>query len=363
MKTLDCVVVGAGLVGLAVARALALKGHEVVVLEATERIMSGASSRNSGVIHAGLYYPPGSLKAKLCLRGKNLLYRYLSDRNLPHRRIGKLIVASREEQLGRLRQLQDNARLCGVADLEWLDAVAARQLESELRVKAALYSPTTGIVEVHDYGLSLLADIEAAGGVLLTRSVLSHLSFNGGIGFRVDEQSYQCQTLINAAGLGAIKLFADSVGFEPARLPRQYFAKGHYFALAGTAPFSRLVYPLPSEAGLGIHFCRDMGGQVRFGPDVCWQDDASLAFDDARKADFVTAIKSYWPQLDEDRLKPDFVGVRSKIHAPGEAPTDFLLQGPRDHGVPGLINLFGIDSPGVTASLAIGEAVGQMKSG
>jgi L-2-hydroxyglutarate oxidase LhgO len=361
--TLDCVVVGAGLVGLAVARALALTGREVVVLEAADQIISGTSSRNSGVIHAGLYYPPDSLKARLCLRGKNLLYQYLEDRGLPYRRVGKLVVASSEQQLGRLHELQANARLCGVEDIEWLDAAEAGQQEPALRVEAALYSPTTGILDVHDMGLSLLADLETKGGVFLRHSVVRQLDFRSGIRFQVDNESFQCQILINAAGLGAIELIKGSEGFDPSGLPRQYFAKGHYFSLAGAAPFSRLVYPLPSDSGLGIHFGLDMAGQGRFGPDVCWQNDPSLAFDDGRKADFVTAIRPYWPQLDEDRLKPDFVGVRSKIHGPDEAAADFLLQGPRDHGVPGLVNLFGIESPGLTASLAIGELVSQMPLG
>ena len=361
--TLDCVVVGAGLVGLAVARAQALTGREVVVLEAADQIISGTSSRNSGVIHAGLYYPPDSFKARLCLHGKNLLYQYLEDRGLPYRRVGKLIVASSDQQLGQLHELQGNARLCGVEDIEWLEAAEARRQEPALRLEAALYSPTTGILDVHDYGLSLLADLEAEGGVLLRHSAVCQLDFRAGIKFRVDNESFQCQTLINAAGLGAIELIKGSEGFDPSGLPRQYFAKGHYLSLAGAAPFSRLVYPLPSDSGLGIHFGLDMAGQGRFGPDVCWQNDASPAFDDGRKADFVAAIRTYWPQLDEDRLKPDFVGIRSKIHGPNEAAADFLLQGPRDHGVPGLVNLFGIESPGLTSSKPLADMVVQSLKG
>lgn len=363
MKTLDCVVIGAGLVGLAVARALALEGREVLVLETAEQIISGASSRNSGVIHAGLYYSPGSLKAQLCLRGKQLLYQYLGERNLPHRRIGKLVVANGEDQLGRLRQIQANASRCGLLDLDWLDAVAIHQLEPNVQAEAALYSPSTGIVDVHDYALSLLADIEAAGGLVLLRSAVCDLDFSAGLHFRIGEDSYQCRTLINAAGLRAITLINASKGYDSCPLPQQYFAKGHYFSLTGTAPFSQLVYPLPFVGGLGIHFCLDMAGQGRFGPDVVWQKDDSLAFDSGRKADFIAAIKSYWPQLDEKRLQPDYVGVRTMIHGPDEPTADFLLQGPSDHGVPGLVNLFGIGSPGLTSSLAIGEAVRQMQIG
>jgi L-2-hydroxyglutarate oxidase LhgO len=361
MNTLDCVVIGAGVVGLSVARALARKGREVIVLEAAEQIISGASSRNSGVIHAGLYYSPGSLKASLCLRGKELLYQYLGDRDLPHRRIGKLVVANGDEQLARLQRIQANARRCGLGDLEWLDTEAVRQLEPAVQAQAALFSPSTGIVDVHDYGLSLLADIETAGGQLLLHSTVCQLDFNSGLRFSIGDQKFQCRALINAAGLAAIKLIGGSKRFDRAQLPQQYFAKGHYFSLTGGVPFSHLVYPLPFVGGLGIHFCLDMAGQGRFGPDVVWQKDASLKFDDGRKADFIAAIESYWPQLDEQRLQPDYVGVRSMIHGPDEPTADFLIQGSSDHGVPGLVNLFGIGSPGLTSSLAIGEAVSEMQ--
>lgn len=358
-ESLDCVVVGAGVAGLAVARSLADSGREVVVLEAEDRIGSHSSSRNSEVIHAGIYYPGDSLKARLCVAGKEALYRYCDSRRIPCRRIGKLIVATEEAQLGALHRLREAALRNGVAAVRLLDAAELRQAEPAAEGVGALWSPSTGIVDSHAYMLALRADIEAAGGVVLLGSrVSSPAAVDGGLAFDVAGKRYRCRTLVNAAGLWATALAESIAGSIPqARVPRVRFAKGHYFAYSGRTPFNHLVYPLPSGGGLGIHATNDLAGRLRFGPDVSWVDRIDYAFDEARKPDFVAAIRRYFRDLDERRLLPGYTGIRPKLHGPGEPPADFVIQGERDHGVPGLVNLFGIESPGLTASLAIGGHV------
>jgi L-2-hydroxyglutarate oxidase LhgO len=366
MDRVDAVVIGAGVVGLAVARALALAGREVVLLEAADAIGTGTSSRNSEVIHAGLYYPPGSLKARLCVQGRELLYAYCASHGVAHRRCGKLIVATDAAQQPALRALQQRAEACGVPDLQWLDAAQAHALEPALRCTAALLSPSTGIVDSHGLMLSLLGEAEAHGAMLALKSPLQRLR-RVADGFVLDvggdePMHLHARSVVNSAGLHAVTLAARFEGLPSVALPRSHWARGHYFACAGKPAFSRLVYPMPDEAGLGVHVTLDLGGQMRFGPDVQWIAQAEPGAEDyrvdpARAAPFAEAIRRYWPGLPDAALQPAYSGIRPKISGPGEAAADFLIQGPAAHGVAGLVNLFGIESPGLTASLAIAEQV------
>jgi L-2-hydroxyglutarate oxidase LhgO len=363
MDSVDCVVVGAGVVGLAVARALGQGGREVLVLEACDAIGTQTSARNSEVIHAGIYYPAGSLKADLCVRGKALLYAYCAERSLPHQRCGKLIVATQVEQLEHLRQIQTRAVANGVNDLQWLTAPQAKGLEPALQCVAALHSPSTGIVDSHALMLSLLGDVEAAGGVLALNSPLASMDIMAGaIELRaIDGTSLRAKTVVNAAGHGAARLAAQTHGLERQHVPTAYVAKGSYFTLAGCSPFSRLIYPVPEAAGLGVHLTLDLSGQVRFGPDVQWVDDAQdVQVDPARGDAFYAQVRHYWPALPDGALQPAYAGMRPKISAPGAAAADFVIQGPTTHGVPGLVNLFGIESPGLTSALAIAQTVEAM---
>jgi len=362
MERVDVVVIGAGVVGLAVARALALAGREVVVLEAADAIGTGTSSRNSEVIHAGLYYPPGSLKARLCVQGRDLLYAYCATHGVEHRRCGKLIVATDAAQQPALRALQQRAQACGVHDLQWLEAAQAQALEPALQCSAALLSPSTGIVDSHGLMLSLLGEAEAHGSMLALKSPLQRLrrvadGFELEVGGDEPMRLHAC-SLVNSAGLHAVALATRFEGLPQLPLPRAYWARGHYFACPGKPAFTRLVYPMPDEAGLGVHVTLDLGGQMRFGPDVQWVPPTALGEEDyrvdpVRAEGFVAAIRRYWPTLPDDALQPAYAGIRPKISGPGEAAADFLIQGPAEHGVPGLVNLFGIESPGLTASLAI----------
>ncbi len=357
----DAIVVGAGVIGLAVARALALAGREVVVLEREERAGSGASSRSSEVIHAGIYYPPGSAKARHCVAGRELLYQYLERHAIGHRRCGKLIVATEPAQVARLEALRRNAAACGVPNLICLEGAQLEALEPAVRALAALASPATGIVDSHALMVQLQADLEAAGGTVLTRHPVAALARPGVLGIRLEGGGeYSCRTLVNAAGLDAIALAASSKpGLPAAALPRQFYAKGHYFRLAGPAPFQRLIYPLPEPGGLGIHATLDLGGRVRFGPDVQWIDRVDYRFE-ADPATFAAAIARYYPGLDPDLLEPDYTGVRTKLSGPDEAPADFLIQGPAEHGIAGLVNLFGFESPGLTAALSVAEEAAEI---
>jgi len=360
MDQVDCVVVGAGVVGLAVARALALAGRDVMVLEAADAIGTGTSSRNSEVIHAGIYYPAGSLKARLCVQGKALLYDYCAQRGIGHRRCGKLIVATSEAQVAQLASIIDKAATNGVNDLVLLTCEQARSLEPQLECVAAVHSPSTGIVDSHALMLALQGDLEHAGGVVALNSPLalaecaqSAINLVANDGTRL-----QAQTVVNAAGLHAVALARRFAGLDPALVPPAYFAKGNYFTLSGRSPFSRLIYPVPEAAGLGVHLTLDLGGQAKFGPDVQWvpsPDD--LGVDPSRGDAFYAEVRKYWPALKDGALNPDYAGMRPKINAPHEAAKDFLIQGPADHGVAGLVNLFGIESPGLTSALAIGDYV------
>ena len=366
MEQVDCVVVGAGVVGLAVARALAGAGREVVMLEAADAIGNGTSSRNSEVIHAGLYYAPGSLKARLCVRGRDLLYDYCAVHGVAHQRCGKLVVATDAAQEPALRALRERAAACGVHDLQWLSAAEAQTLEPALRCTAALLSPSTGIVDSHGLMLSLQGEAEARGAMLALHSPLQRLrrvddAFELQVG-GAEPMQLRARSVVNSAGLHAVALASRFEGLPPLRLPQAHWARGHYFACAGRPAFSRLIYPMPDEGGLGVHVTLDLAGQMRFGPDVQWIPLADFGAEDyrvdpARAEPFADAIRRYWPGLPDGALAPTYAGIRPKISGPGQPAADFLIQGPAQHGVPGLVNLLGIESPGLTAALAIGEMV------
>jgi len=362
----DAVVVGAGAVGLAVARELALRGRETIVLEATAGIGNGTSSRNSEVIHAGLYDAPTSLKARLCVAGRRLLYPYCESRGVGHSRCGKLVVAGTAAQVEQLRAIERRALANGVEGLRWLSGAEARELEPALEGGAALLSTATGIVDSHALMLAYLGDLENAGGALVVRSPLESAVTRGdGFVLRVGGDApleIEAGVLVNAAGLHAQEIARRIDGLDPARIPRAWFAKGNYYALAGRSPFTRLIYPVPEPGGLGVHLTLDLAGQARFGPDVEWLDVDSpdaidYSVDPARSAAFYAAIRRYWPALQDGTLAPAYSGVRPKLQGPGAPPSDFVLQGPEAHGVAGLVNLFGIESPGLTASLAIAAEV------
>jgi D-amino-acid oxidase len=365
VESFGTLVVGAGVVGLAVADALARAGHEVIIAESEALIGSGVSSRNSEVIHSGIYYPPGSAKARLCVRGKALLYAFCEAAGVPHRRSGKLIVAPRLDQLAALEALLARGQANGVTGLSLLDRRAALAMEPELDVQAALWSETTGIVDSHALMMALLGRAEAHGAALALKTRFVRAEQQGE-GFRVrlqdaqGEAEYRVQRLVIASGLNAPALARAFEPMPPERIPVQRYARGNYFALAGRAPFSRLVYPVPEKDGLGVHLTLDLSGQARFGPDVEWIDTPSYDVNPARLQAFYGEIRKYWPRLPDGALRPDYAGVRPKIYAPHEPASDFRLDGPAAHGVPNLVCLFGIESPGLTAALAIGEEVAAM---
>ena len=356
----DCVVVGAGVVGLAVARALALQGREVMVLESADAIGTGISSRNSEVIHAGIYYPTDSLKAKLCVRGRDMLYAYCTERNVPHRRCGKLLVATSPGELSSLESIQARAQANGVLDLRWLGRHEAQAMEPALECVAALFSPSTGIVDSHALMLALQGDLEHAGGLVALNSplALAECALDAINLEAFDGTRLRARTVVNAAGLHAPALARRFAGLGVDHVPHARCAKGSYFTLSGKAPFSRLIYPVPEAAGLGVHLTLDLGGQAKFGPDVQWVDSPDdLLVDPARGDAFYAEVRKYWPALRDGALAPGYAGMRPKIHGPDEPAADFVIQGPSVHGIPGLVNLFGIESPGLTSSLAIAEHV------
>ena len=363
MDQVDCVVIGAGVVGLAVARALALGGREVMVLEAAPAIGTGISSRNSEVIHAGIYYAAGSLKARLCVQGKGKLYDYCARHGIGHRRCGKLIVATDMEQVPQLQSIVDRAVRNGVNDLVMLTGAQARSMEPELACEAAVFSPSTGIVDSHALMLALQGDVENAGGIVVLNTPVAYAECTQDAINLIakDGTCLLAKTVVNAAGLQAPALAARFKGLAPRHVPRAYFAKGNYFTLASRAPFRHLIYPLPQAAGLGVHLTLDLGGQAKFGPDVQWVSSPDdLAVDATRGDAFYAEVRKYWPALQNGALTSGYAGIRPKIHGPDEAVADFLIQGPADHGVAGLINLFGIESPGLTSALAIGDYVATM---
>jgi L-2-hydroxyglutarate oxidase LhgO len=364
MDRVECVVIGAGVIGLAVARRLARAGREVVVLEAAEGIGTVTSSRNSEVIHAGIYYRAGSWMARMCVNGKQALYAYCADHGIPHRNCGKLIVATTPKETEKLQSIRAHAEANGVLDMQTLSGEAARALEPALNCDAALLSPSTGIIDSHAYMLALRGDAEDAGAAFAFHTPLLRAKAAAGK-IEIDAggdapMTLECRLLVNAAGLDAPATAGRIEGMPRERIPQAYLAKGNYFSCNAKAPFSHLIYPVPEPGGLGVHLTLDMAGQARFGPDVEWVDHIDYAVDPARAERFYPAIRRYWPTLPDGALMPSYSGMRPKIVPPAVASQDFLIQGPRDHGVTGLINLFGIESPGLTSSLAIADYVGEL---
>jgi L-2-hydroxyglutarate oxidase LhgO len=364
MDNVECVVIGAGVIGLAVARQLAQSGREVIVLEAAEGIGTVTSSRNSEVIHAGIYYKAGSLMARMCVAGKHALYRYCSEHGVPHRNCGKLIVATTAKETEKLQSIRAHAEANGVVDMQTLSGEAARALEPALNCDAALLSPSTGIIDSHAYMLALRGDAEDAGAAFAFHTpLLAAKAVQGGIELDAGGETpmnLACDLLINAAGLSEPAVARGIDGMPIDLIPQAYLAKGNYFSCSARAPFSHLIYPVPEPGGLGVHLTLDMAGQARFGPDVEWVDLIDYAVDPARAERFYPAIRRYWPALPDSALMPSYSGIRPKIVPPAVASQDFLIQGPKDHGVAGLINLFGIESPGLTSSLAIADYVGDL---
>jgi L-2-hydroxyglutarate oxidase LhgO len=357
MERVDCVVIGAGVVGLACARALALAGREVIVLEAAGSIGTETSSRNSEVIHAGIYYPPGSLKARLCVDGRQLLYRYCEAHGVAHRRCGKLIVATTSAQVASLHKIQAHAADNGVHDLRLLGEAEAKAMEPELNCVAALHSPSTGIIDSHGLMLAFQGEAEDHGAMLALRSPVTGGEITS-TGFVLEVGGAEpmrilANSVINSAGLMAPRVVASLKGFPWEKIPPEYFCKGNYYSLAGRSPFTHLIYPVPEAAGLGVHLTLDLAGQARFGPDVEWISEIDYDVDLRRADGFYRAIRDYWPGLKDGALAPGYAGIRPKLAGPGQAAADFLIEGAAEHGVPGLVNLFGIESPGLTAALAL----------
>lgn len=354
-------VVGAGVIGLSVARQAAISGHEVVVAEAAAAIGTGISSRNSEVIHAGMYYPTGSLRARHCPRGRRMLYDYCSAHGIPHRKCGKLIVATREAERPKLEDLLRQGQANGVEGLEVIDAEAARRMEPELTCVGALLSPETGILDSHAYMLALRGDLEDHGGMIAFETRVERLSRTAS-GWDVhvagaEAQPISVDAVINCASLGAQQLAHATEGYPHDRIPRRVMAKGNYFGFSGRPAFSHLIYPAPVVGGLGVHVTLDLAGRMRFGPDVEWIDNENYDVDPGRAPLFYEGVRRYWPELPDNSLFPDYAGIRPKLTGPGEPAADFVMDVPKDHGLPGLINLFGIESPGLTSSLSLAEDV------
>jgi len=364
----DVAVVGAGVVGLAIARALSSAGQTVLLLERHSTFGTETSSRHSEVIHAGIYYPTATLKAALCLRGRELLYEYCERHGIPHARTGKVIAAVSEEEVPQLRDLAALAEANGVSDLRWLDAGELRRMEPELHAVSGLLSPSTGIVDSHELMLRLLADAERHGAVIAFNSpVTAALPSDGGFVITTGEETASFEVfarhLINSAGLSTQRLAATIEGLSSDHIPPLHLAKGSYFALSGASPFSRLVYPLPQRGGLGIHATLDLAGRTRFGPDVEWVETEDYSVAESRREAFCRAVRDYWPDIAAEKLTPGYAGIRPKLGGSGVSFSDFMIQTADDHGVPGLINLFGIESPGLTASLAIGGHIAALIRG
>jgi L-2-hydroxyglutarate oxidase LhgO len=361
VEKVDAVVVGAGVVGLAVARALARSGREVVVIEAEDAIGAHTSSRNSEVIHAGIYYPMGSLKASSCVSGRALLYEYCESHGVPHRRCGKLIVATEETQIEELRSIKAKAHANGVTDVDFISKEKVLEWEPALHCVAALHSPSTGIIDSHALMLAYLGDAESHGAMLALKSGLIGADIvSDGFVLHVggaEAMALKSTVLINSAGLRAPTVARSVEGYRAELAPKEYYAKGNYYSLARKNPFTRLIYPVPEPGGLGVHVTLDLAGQARFGPDVEWVERISYDVDPKRAERFYAAIRRYWPGLPDGALTPGYAGIRPKTAGPGEPAPDFQIQGPREHGVPGLVHLFGIESPGLTASLALAERV------
>lgn len=360
---MQVLVVGAGIIGLAVAREAARAGHEVIVAEAEGHIGSGTSSRNSEVIHAGIYYPTGSLRERHCARSRRMLYAFCQSHGVPHAKLGKLVVAGREADIPVLEQLYAQAQRNGVEGLRMLDGAEAKRMEPALACVAAFHSPETGIIDSHRYMLALQGDMEASGGVLALNTPVERLTRTRvGAGWEVhfgggEPGTLAVDAVVNAAGHGAQKLARATQDYPASRVPRLVLAKGNYFAFTGRPVFARLIYPAPVPGGLGVHVTLDLAGRMRFGPDVEWTDVYDYDVDPGRAASFYPAIRSYWPGLPDGSLVPDYAGIRPKLSGPGEPAADFMIEGPAEHGLSGLVHLFGIESPGLTASLSLAEAV------
>jgi L-2-hydroxyglutarate oxidase LhgO len=359
---MQVLVIGAGVVGLAVARAAAIAGHEVVVAEAAAAIGTGVSSRNSEVIHAGLYYPTDSSRAYHCTRARRLLYEYCASHGVPHRKCGKLVVATNESERERLAAVHKQAELNGVEGVEIIDAADAKRLEPELACVAAMRSPETGIIDSHRFMLALRGDLEDRGGMVAFASPIERLQPARGGGWEAavggsEPQSLAFDAVVNCAGLGAQRLARATAGYPSERVPRLMLAKGNYFGFAGRPAFSRLIYPVPVPGGLGVHVTLDLAGRMRFGPDVEWIEQENYDVDPARAQAFYARIRDYWPRLPDDSLTPDYAGIRPKLTGPGEPAADFMIDGPRQHGLARLVHLFGIESPGLTSALSLAEEV------
>jgi len=364
MDKFQCTVVGAGVVGLAIAKTLAEEGLEVLLLEAEDSFGTHTSSRNSEVIHAGIYYPTGSLKAKFCVEGKRKLYQYCADRNIPHKNLGKLIVATDETEVSLVKNYLDKAKANGVTDLYWLNQSEVAKLEPAVQSVGAVYSPSTGIIDSHTLMQTFLGDAENAGTITAYRTPLETATVRSD-GFEVktggmEPIKFRTDYLINCGGLRATEIARSITGLDQKYIPLAYYAKAHYYSLPGSRPFSHLIYPVAHKNYLGVHVTLDIAGDIRFGPDLEWIDGIDYSFDESREIKFYEAIKRYWPEIKEGQLQPGYTGVRPKISGPTEVAADFKIDGPGTHGILGLVNLFGIESPGLTSSLAIAEHVGSL---
>jgi L-2-hydroxyglutarate oxidase LhgO len=358
---MQVLVIGAGVIGLAVGREAARAGHDVIVAEAADGIGTGVSSRNSEVIHAGMYYPTSSRRARACVRGNKLLYDYLAQHGVPHRRCGKLIVATSEAERARIETLYQQGLTNGVEGLELIGGNAARVMEPELSCIAAMLSPATGIIDGHSYMLALQGDLEDRGGMIAFETPVERIERLPS-GWRVrfggkEPGELDVDAVVNAAGLGAQGLARRTEGYPSERVPRLVLAKGNYFGFSGRPAFSRLIYPMPVDGGLGVHVTLDLAGRMRFGPDVEWIEREHYEVDPSRAASFYARIRTYWPGLPDGTLVPDYSGIRPKLTGQGDAAADFLIDSPAQHGLPGLVQMFGIESPGLTSSLALAEEV------
>jgi L-2-hydroxyglutarate oxidase LhgO len=351
-------VVGAGVVGLAIARAAALRGHDVIVAEADKAIGTGVSSRNSEVIHAGLYYPTGSLRAHHCPRGRRMLYDFCASHGVPYRKCGKLVVATSEPEIEKLHAIQKQSQINGVEGVLMIEAAQARAMEPELACVAALHSPETGVVDSHAYMNALRGDLEDRGGMIAFNTRIDRITqVQGGWLLQAGGDSILVDAVVNAAGLGAQRLGRATEGYPQERVPRLFLGKGCYFGYAGRPVFSRLIYPAPIHGGLGVHVTLDLAGRMRFGPDVEWTEEENYDVDPRRADVFYASIRRYFPKLPDGALVPDYAGIRPKLTSEKEPAADFLIDTPAQHGVPRLVNLFGIESPGLTSALSIAEDV------
>jgi L-2-hydroxyglutarate oxidase LhgO len=358
---MQILVVGAGVVGLAIAREAALQGHEVIVAEAAGAIGTGTSSRNSEVIHAGIYYPPNSHRARHCTQGRRLLYAFCASHGVPHKKLGKLLIVTKQTDIPLLEALHARALKNSVENLAMLEAGEAQRLEPELSCVAAFHSPETGIIDSHRYMLALRGDLEDRGGVIAFHTPVEKITradgaFDAHFGGSQPD-TIRVDAVINAAGHGAQRLAAATEGYPQQRVPRLVLAKGNYFSYTGRPAFSRLIYPAPVPGGLGIHVTLDLAGRMRFGPDVEWIDTPNYEVDARRSPAFYSYVRQYWPKLPDHSLVPDYAGIRPKLTGPGEPAADFMIETPHEHGVPGLVHLFGIESPGLTSALSIAQAV------